>query len=199
MKLKFNRYFCITAAGVVLLLAGAGTLIGWRIHQHNKKKAAQSQLFATEVSAEVMALLQQYATGAGVARIDNDGRYATVEELLARGFLKPEFARAMETDPSRKPCGDYVVVEIQKDAKDEPLDHRKYAGICLYSPIDKKKPLLLVLMDANDSTDGRCYQALPGAPTEPFRRWPSAKELDENFNMMERRISTSLDDTTLDI
>jgi hypothetical protein len=199
MKLKFNRYFYITVACVALLLAGAGTLIGWRIHQHNQKKAAQSQLFATEVSAEVMALLQQYALGAGAARIDNDGRYATVEELLARGFLKPEFAQVMETHPSLKPCGDYVIVEIQKDEKDEPIDRRKYAGICLYSPVDKKKPLLLVLMDSNDSTDGRLYQALPGAPTEPFRRWPSAKELDENFDVMERRISNSLDDATLDI
>ena len=199
MKLKFNRFFYITAAVVALLLAGAGTLIGWRMYQHHKKKAAQADLFATAVSAEVMALLQQYAMGAGVARLENDGRYASVEELLARGFLKPEFAEVMETHPARKPCGDYVAVEIQKDEKDEPIDRRKYAGICLYSPIDKKKPLLLVLMDATDATDGRLYEALPGAPTEPFRRWPSAKELDENFNMMERRISTSLDDTTLDL
>lgn len=189
--MKLSRRFYIAAACGVLLLVVAAAVIVW--FAMSRKKPAVAGLYDTSVSSEVMALMQQYASAAGAARIENDGRYSSVQELLDRKMLNEDFAQVMGNHPNPKPVGGYLIVDMDQNKDGLPIDRRVHSGICLYSPT-KEKNLLLVVMDANDFADAAMYEGLPGGPREPMRQWPTPKEMDDLFLRMERKVSSDLDD-----
>jgi hypothetical protein len=172
-----------------------------------RKQTVQRQLFDANVANDVMEKLTQYSSGQELARLENAGRYASVEELLAKGFLKSQFTNWLTSCPTPTPFEGYLVSEIQYGPEGEALDRRRYSGICAFAPApagkpSKKaapKPLLLVLMDANDTASGAFYAALPEGPKTPLRNWPTGKELDQQFTRLEHKISNRLEDSSLDI
>lgn len=154
-----------------------------------------------------MAFIQKYQPAQEIARIDIEGRFASLQELVARDLIKDDFAGAIDSQESPSPFKGYIVTDIDKNEAGDSLDRRRRSGICAYpappgklaAPIEKKKPpVILVLMDTEDPEDCAVYVAAPRANLPvPVRQWPSAAVLDDNFKRLEKKISNKLDDAKL--
>lgn len=195
-----NAIRCLEGRIAVSVLLAAAVVVGT---PGCRRKAAEPRGFETKVSDDVIFLLQEYPVAQSLARLDNVGRYSSVQELTGKGLLKEGFVAALEGRPEPKTVKGYVFADIEQDEDGKALDRRLRSGVCAYQlPVKdsfwaskEKKPVLLVLMDADELAEYNVYEARPEGPSEPVRRWPTGKELRTQFVRLERRIAEKPSDT----
>jgi hypothetical protein len=134
-----------------------------------------------------------------MARIDMQGRYGSLQDLVSRDLADSALAGAADGGEKPEAFRGFLLADISTDENGDPLDRRRRSGICAY-PVgaDRKpvKPVILVLMDENDPEECGFYVSAPIAWKTlkfPLRQWPTATALEENFSRLEKKVSTYID------
>jgi len=166
-------------------------------------KKAAPQVFDTEVDNDLMTFLCKYQSAQQMARIDMQGRYGSLKDLISRELVDSTLAGAVDSGQKPDAFRGYLLADINSDENGDSLDRRQRSGICAY-PADagrepgrkSKKPVILVLADEKDPEEFGFYVTAPVAWKTlkfPLRQWPSQTALDENFFRIEKKVSAGVD------
>jgi len=162
-------------------------------------KKAAPQVFDTEVDNDLMTFLYRYQSAQQIARIDMQGRYGSLRDLISRELVDSALAGAADSAEKPDAFRGYLLADIGSDENGDAIDRRARSGICAYpAGAGRKpgKPVILVLMDEKDPEECGFYVAAPIAwktLSFPLRQWPTAATLEDNFSRLEKKVSTYID------
>lgn len=150
----------IIVLGALMLVAGCGD---------------SGSLLAQAQKTKVMSLLKMYSVAQEMNRMETEGRYGSMAELVRAGRLTGELAAAWDGQANPVSVGGYLFHDIEVADKGP----RLHAGLCAYMP-KGDGDVVLMLLDgtvANDSDSWNYYEASARAVSAPLLQWPDAGEL----------------------
>jgi hypothetical protein len=154
-------------AVALLLFAGCGGAL---------RDDAERQAAETKAAS----LLKRYQVAQNVQRMESDGQFGSMQQLLSSGKIEGELAQAFDKSASPTPVNGYLFAEIETGADGAPLQRFARAGLCAY-PESGKGKVILMLLDTSDPQEWAFYSADAEQVGGAVRRWPSAGDLQSKF------------------
>jgi hypothetical protein len=148
---------------LLLLPAGCGS-----------KSGSGAGMTASETKA--MSLLKQFQVAQGVYRMQSEGRYGTLRELISRNLIGDQLARACASASTPVPVNGYVFCEVESS------DTSKKSGLCAYPQSGRGKTILM-LLDIDDPDEWAFYTAEAGTR---ITAWPSHSDLETGFTRLRK-------------
>jgi len=155
------------AAVALLLVAGCNGA---------QREAAERQAAETKAAS----LLKRYQSAQGVHRMEHDGAYGSMAELIAARHVEGELAQAYDKSASPTPVDGYLFADIEAGSDGGALQKSRQAGLCAY-PKSGQGKVILMLLDTADPEEWAFYSADAKSTGGAVRRWPSVYDLASKF------------------
>jgi hypothetical protein len=134
-------------------------------------QSAPSAAYTTKAAS----LLKKYQVAQNINRMQSDGAYGSMKELIDRQLIEGELAKAYDKQSPPAAVGGYLFSDIEQDSDGRPIERRKKSGLCAY-PESGNGEVILMLLDSNDPEEWAFYTGDAAATGGAVRRWPDLKD-----------------------
>ena len=162
---------CFCATALLVLLGGCGD---------SGSSSGSSGALERAASTKAMSLLKKYQVAQSIHRVQSDGAYGAMKELVSSELIDGELAHAFDKQPAPVAVDGYLFSDIDQDSDGRPLELHRKAGLCAY-PQDRSGTVILMLMDSNDPEEWAYYTSDCATTGGAVRRWPSTADLKDKF------------------
>ena len=126
--------------------------------------------------SKAMSLLKQYHAAQNAYRMQTDGRYGTLDDLVSQNLISDELANAFDSKSNPVPVNGYLFCEIASP------DRYKSSGLCAY-PKNGKGKVILMILNSSEADEWAFYSANSSDVDGAVHSWPSQSELNKFTKM----------------